>query len=699
MFAHPSPQIVANPLSQFSRPRQSTLTSQAPPRSSSDILPSNDTVNAVHTTERHKSLGDPSSGPSREHSPIRTSDSPVSMEDGKVPDKPFAGPSLSKSISAQDQSLSHPDNAAVDHDETTESSAKQKLKWRKTFNGTTESDQDLAPLRKEHKRRTFVKQSQCLHAIAYNDTKPGPKPLMRDTLKDELPSVRTSVFKDDAQNQAAKESEYGQHPAVRPFSMDAASRTTTTSDYPPSSTNKGKERETDVDTDSDQQSMTSSVPSYSRCSCCGRVQKAGFESDLSPVMENENIRTNFDFEASKTSTDGRRKPSMSNSHRYTPIIPMEVGNEMRQSRIDPMPEKAPSHNATVPKIMGVVNKPGDIIGPSSTPLAIMPKTRIDPRLSRFGSLHARKDESKEEEEKQKAESLRTAKAAHQLQRFGSLYGIRNEAQPQASVQPPSTAQSAYQAQQAKHYSMPNVHRPIRSSRLAYQETADEVPSVYRSVTIAPQRALSDEPRVDTEYGRESSQVNQHSTLEDDGDDFMVDLSSFDGSFVHRSLSRAATRNVSPPVTSHGRNDFRVPYATEDNVSDNVEAGSAQNSGSQRSPQQTQQPVQPPEANIGVALSTASRSSESSEATQSDWPLSNSNNNTFENSGAEPVQRPSTIVKIIPSIPISSSSSQKSANGQLRLGDWILPESPKTASATPNPDGLGSVKGNRSIAAV
>lgn len=704
MFAHPSPQIVANPLSQFSRPRQSTLTSQGPLKSNSETFLNDENTSPVYRSERHKSLGATSADPSREQSPVRRSDSPVSMEEGKVPSKADVALTQPKSDLAEDAPRASTLDTASDLGETTEPSAKQKLKWRKTFSGTFDSHQDPIPLRKEQRKRTFIKQSQCLHALHYDDTKPGPQPLMRDTLRDELPSVRTSVFKDDDQKLAA--SEYGQHPAVRPFSTDTERNAITTSDSSPSSNKKGKERETDTETDSDQHSLASSVPSYSRCSCCGRVQKNGFETELSPVMENENIRTNFDFEVIRTSGEGRRRLSMSNSHRYTPIIPMEVGNETKQARIEPFQETTARTGTPVltepkPRIMGIVNKAGDVIGPSSIPLAIMPKTKTDPRLSRFGSLHARREDLKEEEEKQNLEPDASIPAPPQLQRFGSLYGVRNDALPQNLPQA-APALTAYQAQQAKHYSMPNVHRPIRSSRLAYQEAADQTPAVNQPEQYGPRLASS--PTMDSKTDTKPSTdvvFADRSRNSDADEDFAVDLSSFDGSFVHRSLSRAATvpHDISPPTSEHARNGYQFP-PTNGAVDSYYNA--ATTSAQIADDKQLDQTVQNGENNIGVALSTPSHSSETLAVARDDWLLPSSDLTDTMNSSAPAVQKPSTIVKIIPSNPISPSSSLKSANGQLKLGDWILPESPKAASPTQNTNGVDSVStvalGKRPVAA-
>lgn len=365
---------------------------------------------------------------------------------------------------------------------------------------------------------------------------------------------------------------------------------------------------------------------------------------------------------------------------------MEVGNEMKQARIQPLADTPPTRPEPTPRVMGIVNKPGDVIGPSSTPLAIMPKVRTDPRLSRFGSLHARKEDIKEEEEKKKQESAQTVQASHQLQRFGSLYGMRNETQTAPSFQP---VQSAYQAQQAKHFSLPNVHRPIRASRLAYHETADEAPTTHQQVTQTPSYTPSviESPRDEVSTITNGSHIGQNTSANNDEDDFVVDLSSFDGSFVHRSLSRAATRNVSPPSTSYAQNGFHVPHGYKTNESNN-QASTTQ------AMREYQQPVQQPDADIGVAVSDSSQSSEFQDASQGNWPLPSPDKGLSTYDDAEKAVRPSTIVKIVPSAPISSSSSQKSINGQLRLGDWILPESPKSTSAK----GFGPTSPVRPVAA-
>lgn len=144
------------------------------------------------------------------------------------------------------------------------------------------------------------------------------------------------------------------HPAVRPLSLV----------IPPDS--KGKEKE------------IHSAPVYARCSCCGKLKRPpGYTSELSPVMENENLRANFSFEIERTSGSGERRDSDSSRHKFTPILPMEVGkNETRQATIEPLPTPSPVKARSLP----------------TTPTARRPKRHSDPpRFVRFGSLHGRRN--------------------------------------------------------------------------------------------------------------------------------------------------------------------------------------------------------------------------------------------------------------------------------------------------------------------
>ena len=153
-----SQQIVSNPLSQFSRPRQSTLTS-SPQRAGSEQRGGEDSVvSPVAMQQRHQSLGSTNHAPSRDHSPIRPSDSPVSIEGGKTPELVNADRSGNEQVPIVHVTPSvKPDER---YNAASEPPKKQKSNWRRTFTGGTDSEPEVAQLRKEHRRRTLMHPGQ-----------------------------------------------------------------------------------------------------------------------------------------------------------------------------------------------------------------------------------------------------------------------------------------------------------------------------------------------------------------------------------------------------------------------------------------------------------------------------------------------------------------------------------------------------------
>lgn len=683
----PSQQIVSNPLSQFSRPRQSTLTT-SPTRSRSDSRGNDESIGVPSIIDHRQLAAEAltSQGPSRGESPVRASDSPVSFQDRKMPglirirskEQVNATDPGTKTLSDNTAQSEHANPGNADPSE-----AGKHKSWRKTLTGGFEKDP--TPLKKETRRRTLMAPTNgyCIHAINYADVKAGNAPEMRDSLKDELPSSKTSIFRDE-DNPSDADTLYGQHPAVRPFSLDGKGDA---SNDGPASIPKGKQREDlTPDAETDSISAKSSVPSYSRCTCCGRVQKqGGFDSELSPVLENENLRTNFNFEAVNTGLNPPRRSSSirDGPRKYTPIIPMEVGNTTKQARIQPVPSRPASTISaplvTAAKRTGVtVTKQGDVIGPGSTPLAIMPRKRTDPRLSRFGSLHARIDDKTEDANAQEQASQENLVSTPQLSRFASLHGMRNTAQSNTTdptAQQPSPNQSAYQTQQVRHYSLPNRndYRPVRSSRLASyndntattpaEELTQKLPGAFSPPLL--EKPLHDSPTSQTPQEANSS---EESLPSDDGP--MVDLSSFDGSFVDSSLARSATigKSASPynPVLSTNNTRPQIEANTS-RVLDPAPPRSA----SMASYTSDDHPVigQAISAPVPV-LSTPTRSA-----------VANFSRPSSRNGRPNSTITTTTVVRIIPSAPLSNSSSTKSVNGgPMKLGDWVLPESPRVASS-------------------
>ena len=164
------------------------------------------------------------------------------------------------------------------------------------------------------------------------------------------------------------------HPAVRPFSLIVPDGS------------EGKEKE------------VLSAPVYGRCSCCGRMRKPpGFSRELSPVMENENLRTNFSFEVERTTGPSGTRSSDASRNKFTPIIPMEVAlNETRQASIEPYyAEETQEHQRETPS--SVIEEIAQC-NPVRQPLAQMATSPIrnkrhsgPPRFVRFASLHGKRN--------------------------------------------------------------------------------------------------------------------------------------------------------------------------------------------------------------------------------------------------------------------------------------------------------------------
>lgn len=728
MLHTPSQQIVSNPLSQFSRPRQSTLTSSPQKTSPEQRFAEEDTVSPAVSKQRHQSLNATSKGPSRDHSPIRPSDSPVSMEDGKVPELVNAESATSGEVPV----VHVTPEAKTDgkQDDASEKSKKQKLNWRKSFTGS-ERDPELAPLRKEHRRRSMIspKQGYCLHAVAYTDTKPRDPPQLRDTLKDELPSAKTAEYAKSDQKPGTVETEYEQHPAVRPLSIDGSRSIKSASDT--SSSKKGKEREDvpGVENDSDSTSLSSSVPSYQRCSCCGRIAKpGGFETELSPVPENENAKTNTSFEAKRMSADARRRSGSVDQapKKFVPIYPSDKQNQTKQARNERSKESIPSVVGSEPpaRPIGVgVTKLGDVIGPSSTPLAIMPKSKEKPRFVRFASLHMKKEDM-EEDVKQQQDSTRNFVEPHQLQRFGSLYGRNNAQQGQQQGQqegqnkPALQQQSAYPPQQRSSYahqtqrqrqsfSQSNGQHPLRSSISAYENDTLSTP-IPNNYGQSPSNASVDaveKPLGDSPSSSENRLPESPGDTISDNDGMAVDLSSFDGSFVQRSLSRSATvmRNASSAQTSNGLSSSNSTRSiNEPNIGRAIAPPPGSTTASAPWPTSPNgkpnfsRPLTPQQpAKIDTSMSAKSyynSSISSSPFTGATDPRSFSSpygstptpiDTNIASASSTMAHKPGTIVKHLPSAHMSATSSPTSANstGPLRLGDWVLPQSQRTTSAS------------------
>jgi hypothetical protein len=175
----------------------------------------------------------------------------------------------------------------------------------------------------------------------------------------------------------AENGDFSAHPAVRPICLT----------IPDGS--KGKEKE------------NASAPVYSRCACCGRLKRPhGFNSELSPVLENENLRTNFSFEIERTSGSSGRRSSDASRDKFIPIIPMQVGeNETRQASIEPYngpPESYPEqqqqqHTGDMEMEIAASSPVKQPLRQKNVSPIRLKRNSAPPGFVRFASLHGKRN--------------------------------------------------------------------------------------------------------------------------------------------------------------------------------------------------------------------------------------------------------------------------------------------------------------------
>ncbi|OAG41081.1 hypothetical protein AYO21_04694 [Fonsecaea monophora] len=387
MLQYPSQKIVSNPLSYFSRPRQSQV-STSPERGRHESPEvSIYRAQSLHNV-RSNSVPIVSAPSSRPASPPRVTDSPVSMivdmdkfpavdladdphNQPKVPLDEEVAPAESSPQIDDAQSKPVTDSPVEPAKETTppESPKKEKEKQKRftihtaLFNSRDKSNHDCAETTsklKKGRRRT----------LSFSKSKEPDK----SQKKAATPVEAIDEVKVDGATIETEDS--STDPATRPLSLIIPS------DF------KGKEKE------------IVSAPVYARCACCGKLKRpSGYASELSPVLENENLRTNFSFEIERTSGTSERRASDASRHKFIPIIPMEVGeNDTRQATIEPYSGPTTNHaehEHTSSMDMNIassspVKQP--IGQPNSSPRR-MKRLSTPSRFTRFGSLHGRRNDS------------------------------------------------------------------------------------------------------------------------------------------------------------------------------------------------------------------------------------------------------------------------------------------------------------------
>ncbi|KIW46979.1 uncharacterized protein PV06_02596 [Exophiala oligosperma] len=383
MLQRPAADIVSNPLSYFSRPRQSVV-STSPERSRAP----QEMPGYQAPTGRNNSVSNISTISSRPPSPPRATDSPVSMMNHDteqfpaldLADDPHNQPKI-QSDDEQHPDLSRPQAEEPPSElpaqlvpelqqppaEEIPETPKKEPRKRFTLNGAlfggdkshSNSPESAGKLRKLRRRTLSL----------------GKSPDKEKSEAQEPPNEeQTTVVASPTQVDGAtlEDSDMITHPTVQPLSVTIPSEW------------KGKQKE------------IHSAPVYARCSCCGKLKRpSGYGNELSPVLENENLRTNFSFEIERSSESSKRRSSDSPRSKYTPIIPMEVAkNDTRQATVEPrviptIPMREPRETAM------------------SSPRGAK-RLSDPPKFVRFASLHGRRNETTVIDEEEETEVMENA---------------------------------------------------------------------------------------------------------------------------------------------------------------------------------------------------------------------------------------------------------------------------------------------------
>lgn len=371
MLQRPSPTIVTNPLSYFSRPRQS-VSSTSPERSRSSQEMSTYRAQSLRN-ERDNSISNISATSSGPPSPHRLTESPVSLVANNTEKFTVLGPADDPHNQPKDQSddeipatVAQPDHGSREYEEPapplpTQNVADQggkptKEKKRFTLFGTDKGAQDKA----EDTNKLKKTRTKSLPLVNGEDEK---SPEAKQTLS----KAQTAAPDQESHVDGAiiEEGGFKAQPAVRSLSLPIPGEF------------KGKEKEIHC------------PPVYARCACCGKLKRPpGASGGLSPVMEDENLRTKFSFEIERTSGDPVVGSSGSSQGHSTLIIPMEVHkDETCQASIQPL--TASTNPAQQQRQM---NSPNLTSWKTNHPAGSPAK------FVRFASLHGRRNGDNEEEE-------------------------------------------------------------------------------------------------------------------------------------------------------------------------------------------------------------------------------------------------------------------------------------------------------------
>ncbi|EXJ67720.1 uncharacterized protein A1O5_09066 [Cladophialophora psammophila CBS 110553] len=385
MLQHPSQKIVSNPLSYFSRPRQSQV-STSPERGRHES-PEVSIYRAQSLRNlRTNSVPNVSAPSSRPVSPPRVTDSPVSM----IVDCTEKFPVLDPADDLHNQPKVQSDEEVALNEQKLENvDTRPKQATDSSIEKGNQTGQPESPKKEKEKQKRFT-----IHAALFGGDKGNHegaenggklKKMRRRTLslgknndaeKSENKTAISVEAVDEVKVDGAtiENDNFSTHPAIRPISVIIPSEF------------KGKEKE------------IISAPVYARCACCGKMKRPpGYASGLSPVLENENLRTNFSFEIERTSGSSERRSSDASRHKFTPIIPMEVGeNETRQATIEPYtgPLKVAAESEQMPHMDMNIASSSPVkqpIGQLSSSPRRMKRHSTPSQFVRFASLHGRRN--------------------------------------------------------------------------------------------------------------------------------------------------------------------------------------------------------------------------------------------------------------------------------------------------------------------
>lgn len=346
MLQRPKQEIVSNPLSMFSRPRQSQLqATTSPDKFKRDFLE----LDPYQAQAMLEPGPDAPTASSRAPSPPRVTDSPVSaVEDDEAQQDASTLLDQKSEPAMSDQHVSPPAALVEQRTDSVETIKPQKAETpistiplstddtpspandaamqsgepaavSDSLQQTTkDTDESLTAQGKP--RKPARKRFSLHHAFDRKDQeKPAAvsKKVRRNTLTftkspEVSPQPAQEAFQPQSTGTAPEQKQELQgddsdsipsHPAVRPPSLRSARSSSTDSRA----------------TSSGLAPLNTSSPTYGRCACCGKIRRPhGFGTELSPVMENEHLRSNFSLEAERTSTEARR---------YTPIIPIAIADK------------------------------------------------------------------------------------------------------------------------------------------------------------------------------------------------------------------------------------------------------------------------------------------------------------------------------------------------------------------------------------